>query len=87
VRALAERLARLERQAGRRLCQRRCSTCITRPSSHVVITAIDADGVVTRQDELESPVECPQCGWAPVVHLVEVMEVRDWESVGRHGRR
>ena len=84
--ALAERLARLERQAGRRLGQRRCSACITWPSRHVVITEIDADGVVTRQDELESPVACPQCGWAPVVHTVEIVEIRNWESVGKHGR-
>jgi hypothetical protein len=86
VSALAERLARLERQAGRRLSQRRCSACITWPSRHVLIAEIDADGGVTRQDELASPVECPQCGWAAAVHVVEVVEVRDWESVGKHGR-
>ena len=84
--ALAGRLARLERQAGRRLSQRRCSACITWPSRPVVITEIDADGGVTRQDELESPVACLQCGWAPVVHMVEIVEVRDWDRVGRHGR-
>jgi hypothetical protein len=87
VRALAERLARLERQAGRRLSQRRCSTCSTWPSSHVLITEIDADGGVTRQDELESPAECLQCGWVPVVHTVEILVVRDWERIGKHGRR
>ena len=84
--ALAERLARLERQAGRRQGQQRCSACITRPSRHVVITATNADGIVTRQDELESPVVCRQCGWAAAIHTVEIVEVRDWESVGRHGR-
>jgi hypothetical protein len=86
VSALAARLARLERQAGRRLRQRRCSACITRPSRHVVITEIDADGGVTRQDELDTPVACLQCGWAAAVHMVEIVEVRDWDGVGRHGR-
>ena len=83
---LAERLARLERQAGRRLSPRRCSACITWSSRHVIITEIDADGGVTRQDERHTPVECLRCGWAPAVHTVEIVEVRDWESVGRHGR-
>ena len=85
--ALAERLARLERQAGRRLGQRRCLACVTWPSRHLVITEIDSDGVMARQGEPGSPVQCRQCGWAAVVHMVEIVEVRDWESVGRHGRR
>jgi hypothetical protein len=86
VSALAERLARLERQARRRLRLRRCSGCITWPSRHVLITELDADGGVTRQDERAAPVACLQCGWVPAVHLVEIVEVRNWEGVGQHGR-
>jgi hypothetical protein len=87
VRALAERLARLERQTAQQTRQQRCSTCRDWPTSCILITEVNADGIVTRQDKLEGQSTCPACGWGATIHTVEIEEVRDWNSIGRHGRR
>jgi hypothetical protein len=36
-------------------------------------------------DSLKPAKPCPRCGWAPVV--VELIEIEDWDHVGRHGLR
>jgi hypothetical protein len=54
--------------------------------NRVLITELACDGSVTRQDTLEEPTECPGCRWSPRLYLVEIEEIADWESVGRHGR-
>ena len=84
---LSERIAALERETAQQAWQRRCSTCRDWPASHILITEIDADGNVARCDTLEGPSTCPACGWGATIHAVGIVEVRDWESVGRHGRR
>jgi hypothetical protein len=84
---LSQRVAALERQTAQRRGFARCATCRDWPSSHVLITEIDADGIVTRHDDLEGPSRCPVCGWGATIHRVEIVEVRDWNAIGRHGRR
>jgi hypothetical protein len=87
MRTLKHRLAQLEQAHAIQLRRTRCSHCRDWPSSHLLITEINADGVVTRQDGLERPSTCPVCGWAATIHAVEIVEVRDWNAIGRHGRR
>jgi hypothetical protein len=84
---LSQRIAALERQTAQHRGEARCDNCRERPSSHVLITEIDADGVVTRRDTLEGPSSCPACGWGATIHQVKIVEVRDWNAIGRHGRR
>jgi hypothetical protein len=83
---LSQRIAALERQTAQRRGEARCATCREWPSQRMIVNEINADGVETRHDELEEPVGCPRCGWSPTVHAVTLIEVRDWETVGRHGR-
>jgi hypothetical protein len=52
-----------------------------------LITEIDADGIATRHDDLEGPSSCPVCGWGATIHRDKIVEVRDWNAIGRHGRR
>jgi hypothetical protein len=84
---LSQRVEALERQTAQRRGQARCATCREWPASHVLITEIDADGIVIRHDNLEGPSSCPVCGWSATIHQVKIVEVRDWNSIGRHGRR
>jgi hypothetical protein len=83
---LSQRVAALERQTAQRRSQRRCANCREWPATRVVEIDINADGIETRHDALEEPVECPRCGWSPTVYEVTVVEVRDWDSIGKHGR-
>jgi len=82
---LTRRVAALERQTARRRGHHRCHICRDWASTRVAIIEIDVDGVETRHDRLEEPVECPGCGWSPIVYEVTLEEVRDWDRVGRHG--
>ena len=83
---LTTRIAALERQAGRRRGQARCPNCREWPSNRWVVTEINVDGVENRHGELEEPVECPDCGWSPTVYEVSLIEIRDWDTIGKHGR-
>ena len=85
MRTLKHRLVRLEQAHATQLRRTRCADCRDWPSSHLLITEIDADGSVTRRDRLEAPSTCPACGWGATIHAVEVVEVKDWDRVRRHG--
>ena len=87
MRTLKHRLARLEQAHATQLRRTRCAHCRDWPSRHVLITEIDADGIATRHDDLEGPSSCPVCGWGATIHSVKIVEVRDWNAIGRHGRR
>jgi DNA-directed RNA polymerase subunit RPC12/RpoP len=79
---LGTRLARLEKVHSVRLEGARCPLCRSWPKARILY--IDGDGHRTWQTP-DVPEACPHCGWRPIV--VEVVEVKDWESVGRHGVR
>ena len=83
--SLSQRIAALERQTAQRRGQSRCATCREWPSKHILITEINADGIVTRQDRLEGPSTCAACGWSATIYAVKIVEVENWERVGRHG--
>jgi hypothetical protein len=83
---LTSRVRRLEQQTTRRRGQGRCAACRDWPPSRTRITEIACDGTVTRQDTSEEPTDCPVCGWSPLLYLVEIEEVADWNSVGKSGR-
>ena len=85
MRTLKLRLAQLEQAHATQLRRTRCAHCHDWPSGHLLITEINADGIVTRQDRLERPSTCPACGWAATIHAVEIVEVKDWDRVRRHG--
>ena len=84
---LGRRIAALERLTAQRRGQDRCATCREWPAKHVLVTEVAWDGTVERDDVLDQPEECPACGWRPGIVRVEIEEVKDWGSIGRHGRR
>jgi hypothetical protein len=83
---LSQRIESLERQTAQRHGQARCATCREWPAIRTTLIEISADGVEIRRDAPEEAVACPRCGWSPTMHTVTLVEVRDWETVGRHGR-
>ena len=78
---LASRLDRLERQQAKQ-GQRRCANCRSWNRTHVL--NIDVDGNESWEDP-DAPDRCTRCGWVSMV--IRVIEVRDWERVGKHGIR
>jgi len=82
---LGRRVEALERQAAQRRGQGRCPNCRAWSSTRILMIEIDVDGVETRHDRLEEPVECPTCGWSPMVHEVTQVTILDWDRVGRRG--
>jgi hypothetical protein len=83
---LSQRVETLERQTAQRRGWSRCPTCREWPSRHILTTEINADDIVIRQDRLEGPSTCTTCGWTATIHAIEIVEVRNWDTVGRHGR-
>ncbi|HZN68329.1 MAG TPA: hypothetical protein VFB66_23790 [Tepidisphaeraceae bacterium] len=84
---LGRRIAALERLTAQRRRPSRCPTCRDWPARHILIKDIAWDGTVKRDDVLAQPEACPVCGWRPGIVRVEIEEVKDWGSIGRHGRR
>jgi hypothetical protein len=82
MKALSSRLARPERHQAKQRATTRCNLCRDWPGWRIL--NIDVDGVET-WDGPEPAKPCPRCGWAPVVF--HVIEVKDWERVGKHGLR
>jgi hypothetical protein len=77
---LRSRVDRLVRHYASRQQGARCSLC--RPWPNARILEVDVNGTETWADP-SIPERCPTCGWCPIV--VQVIEVMDWRSVGKHG--
>ena len=79
---LTTRVDRLVRRSADRQQGARCSLCRSWPNVRVL--EIDIYGTETLVDPT-IPERCAACGWSPTV--VRIIEVRDWERVGKHGVR
>jgi hypothetical protein len=79
---LGARVARLEQRSRQRLERRRCSLCRPWPKARVVEIGVEGAATWLTPDV---PEQCPDCGWRPIV--VQLIEVEDWERVGKYGLR
>lgn len=79
---LTKRIDRLTQRLSSRQQGARCSLCRVWPNARIL--NVDVNGIETWSDP-SIPERCSACGWCPIV--VEVVEVEDWRSVGKHGIR